>query len=204
MYSGYLLLALSYLLGSLPFGLWIAYKVKGIDIRTVGSGNIGSTNVGRICGPVAGGVVLTMDAMKGLLPPLAGIALKLGSPWIISSALIAIIGHNFSVFLKFKGGKGISTSVGALLGVCPPVAFTAAGLFILEVLTIRWVSLGSLLGAASLPFSMAYFYPHDNYRMAFAIAACIMAFAKHIPNIKRLAAGTEPKVNLRKSSAEKS
>ena len=195
---GYVLLFFSYILGSLPFGLWIAWKVKGVDIRTVGSGNIGSTNVGRICGPKAGALVLIMDAMKGLLPPLVGMYLKLNSVWIIFPALAAIIGHNFSVFLKFKGGKGISTSVGALLGVCPPVACIASLLFVIEVLTLRWVSVGSLLGAISLPISMSIFYPHDSFRMAFAVAACIMAFARHIPNIKRLAAGTEPKVTLGK------
>src|SRR5579863_6905078 len=112
-----LLIIGSYLLGSLPFGLWVALKVKGVDIRTVGSGNIGSTNVGRICGPVAGGVVLVLDALKGLIPPLVGESLKLEPRWYILAALMAIIRHNSSIFLNFKGGKGISTSVGAMIGL---------------------------------------------------------------------------------------
>src|SRR5690242_1369428 len=87
------LLVGAYLLGSLPFGLWIARKIKGIDIRTVGSGNIGSTNVGRICGPRAGALVFCLDVCKGLAPPLAGLALHLDSRWQIAAGLLAIIGH---------------------------------------------------------------------------------------------------------------
>src|ERR1051325_7439093 len=87
-------LAGSYLLGSLPFGLWIAKKWKGVDIRTLGSGNIGSTNVGRVCGPVAGGIVFTLDVLKGFVPPLVGAALQLPSQWQILAALIAILGHD--------------------------------------------------------------------------------------------------------------
>lgn len=188
-----LLLVGSYLFGSLPFGLWIAWKWKGVDIRTVGSGNIGSTNVGRICGPTAGVLALVLDALKGLLPPLVGRALHLTPEWLILSALLAIIGHNYSVFLGFKGGKGIATSAGALYGVAWQVGLGACGAFGLVLLATRIVSLGSIAAALSLPPLTWYFYPHDYYRLTFSIVACLMAVYKHRANIKRLREGTEPK-----------
>lgn len=189
-----LLLLGSYLFGSLPFGLWIALKWKGVDIRTVGSGNIGSTNVSRICGPTAGAVVLVLDCLKGTLPPLAGIGLHLPSQWSIAAALLAIIGHNYSIFLGFKGGKGIATSAGALFGIAWQVGVSACGLFGLVFLAFRFVSLGSLAAALSLPPLTWFFYPGDYYRLAFAVFACVMAVYKHRANIQRLRAGTEPKV----------
>jgi glycerol-3-phosphate acyltransferase PlsY len=188
-----LLLVGSYLLGSLPFGLWIAWKWKGVDIRTVGSGNIGSTNVGRICGPVAGAVVLILDALKGLVPPLVGHALHLGPQWIVLAALLAVIGHNYSMFLGFKGGKGIATSAGALYGIAWQVGLGACTTFGLVVLVFRYVSLGSIAAALSLPPLMWIFYPGDYYRLGFGIFACVMALYKHRANIQRLRAGTEPK-----------
>jgi len=186
----------SYLLGSLPFGLWLAHYWKGIDIRTLGSGNIGSTNVGRICGPVAGGIVFAFDVMKGLLPPLVAQFYGLASQWQVLAALLAIIGHNYSVWLGFKGGKGIATSLGALLGVSPPVGGIAFAIFLLEYVTVRYVSLGSLLAAISLPLLMPVFYPGDKYRLCFGLVACVMAFYKHLANIGRLRTGTEPKVSM--------
>ncbi len=185
----------SYLLGSLPFGLWIARKFKGVDIRTLGSGNIGSTNVWRICGPVAGSVVFSLDVLKGLLPPLVGAGLHLNSGWQILAALLAILGHNYSLWLGGKGGKGIATSLGALLGIAPSVGLTAFALFGLEVVLVGWISLGSILGALSLPILMPLFYPGDAYRLAFGVVAGLMAIYKHRANIRRLLAGTEPKVH---------
>jgi len=191
-----LLLIGSYLFGSIPFGLWIALKWKGVDIRTVGSGNIGSTNVSRVCGPTAGVIVLLLDALKGLLPPLIGryvLHLPSQSPWLIFAAALAIIGHNYSVFLGFKGGKGIATSAGALYGIAWQVGLGACSLFGLLFLAFRYVSLGSIAAALSLPPLMWLFYPGDYYRLAFAIVACVMAVYKHRANIQRLREGTEPK-----------
>lgn len=189
-------LAGSYLLGSLPFGLWIAKLWKGVDIRTLGSGNIGSTNVWRICGPVAGSLAWILDVTKGLVPPLVGASLGYASSWQTLAALLAILGHNYSVWLGFKGGKGIATSLGALLGIAPKVGLTAFGLFGVILLTVGYVSLGSILAALSLPPLMAYFYPGDRFRLGFGIVACIMAIYKHRTNIQRLRNGTEPKVRL--------
>jgi glycerol-3-phosphate acyltransferase PlsY len=196
-----LLLIGSYLFGSVPFGLWIALKWKGVDIRTVGSGNIGSTNVTRVCGPFAGAVVLILDALKGLLPPLVGRYLHLPSQWYIVAALLAIIGHNYSIFLGFKGGKGIATSAGALYGIAWQVGLGACSLFGLVVLAFRYVSLGSLAAALSLPPLMWLFYPGDYYRLSFGCVACLMAIYKHRANIQRLRAGTEPKFTRKDKDA---
>jgi glycerol-3-phosphate acyltransferase PlsY len=190
------LLAGSYLLGSTPFGLWIARRWKGVDIRTVGSGNIGASNVWRICGPVAGGLVFALDVLKGLLPPLVGGALHLASPWQIAAGLLAIIGHNYSIWLGFKGGKGVATGLGVLIGTMPLVVLPAGGLFLFELLTLRYVSLGSLLAATSLPILMPALYPNDPYRLAFGVVACLIAFYSHRTNLQRLRDRKEPKVNF--------
>lgn len=190
------LLAGGYLLGSLPFGLWIARRLKGVDIRTVGSGNIGSTNVSRICGPRAGATVFILDVIKGLLPPLIALALHLDARWQIAAGVLAVIGHNYSVWLGFKGGKGIATSLGMLIGAMPKVVLPAAVVFGLAVLLVQYVSLGSILAALSVPPLIYFLYPGDRYRLIFSIFACLMAVYKHRSNILRLLAGTEPKIHL--------
>ena len=190
------LLAGSYLFGSVPFGLWLVKRWKGIDLRTVGSGNIGSTNVGRVAGPAGYVIVFAFDMLKGLLPPLLALHLHLDSRWQILAALCAILGHNYSVFLGFKGGKGIATSLGALLGVAPLMGIGALSVFLLEFLTLRWVSLGSILAALSLPLFSLWLYPGNPYVLAFACVACVMAVYKHRANIQRLRVGAEPKVCL--------
>jgi len=186
----------SYLLGSVPFGLWIAKRLKGVDIRTLGSGNIGSTNVGRVCGPRAGAAVFCLDVLKGLLPPLVSASLHLGARWQVAAAMLAILGHNYSLWLGFRGGKGIATSFGALIGTTVRVVPPIAALFLLELVTLRYVSLGSVLSALALPFCIAWLYPGDNYRLAFGVVACVMAVYKHRSNVGRIRAGTEPRVRL--------
>ncbi len=190
----------SYLLGSLPFGLWIALRLKGVDVRTVGSGNIGATNVTRVCGPAIGRFVFTLDLLKGLIPPLLGRYVlhlaNLDSRWIVFGALLAILGHNFSIFLGFKGGKGISTSGGALLGAAPPVGLAVGGVFLVFMALSSTISVGSVAAAAALPFLMWWLYPHDWFQLGFAIIASGMAIVKHRKNIERLRAGTEPRIHL--------
>lgn len=196
----FLYLAGSYLLGSIPFGLWIALWWKGVDVRTQGSGNIGATNVARVCGPAAGRAVLALDLLKGFVPPVIGqYALHLLQPdsrWIVLSALLAILGHNFSIFLGFKGGKGISTSGGALFGASPKAGLGSAVVFFLVFAGTSTVSVASLAAAVALPFMMALLYPGDRFQLAFGIAASLMAFFKHRKNIDRIRKGTEPKSNL--------
>ena len=195
-----LFLTASYLLRSIPFGLWIVYRLKGVDIRTLGSGNIGATNVNRVCGPAIGRLVFVLDLLKGLVPPLVGrYALHLDHPnsrWIVLAALLAILGHNFSIFLRFQGGKGISTSGGALIGAAPPVGLAVGLVFIVFLLISSTISVGSIAAATALPFLMWWLYPHDYWQLGFAIVASLMAIYKHRKNIERLRAGTEPKVHL--------
>jgi glycerol-3-phosphate acyltransferase PlsY len=190
------LLAGSYLLGSLPFGLWIAKRSRGIDVRTVGSGNIGATNVWRNCGWKPGLLAFALDVAKGFIPPRVGIALGLHSEWIILAALLAIVGHTYSILLGMKGGKGIATGLGAVLGIAPPVGILAFCLFALVVLAFRYMSLGSMCGAVSFIPLMPLFYPHDPYRLGFAFAAAFIAIYKHRANIARIRARTEPKVRF--------
>ena len=195
-----LLLVGSYLFGSLPFGLWIGLWLKGVDVRTLGSGNIGATNVSRVCGPVIGRLVFVLDLLKGLLPPLIGkYALHLDQPdsrWIVLASLLAILGHNYSIFLGFKGGKGISTSGGALLGAAPPVGLAAGVIFTVFLLASSMISVGSIAAAVALPFLMFWLYPRDWYMLAFGIVASLMAIFKHRKNIERLRKGEEPRVHL--------
>ena len=194
-----LYLLASYLLGSLPFGLWIAWQWKHVDIRTVGSGNIGATNVFRICGPFAGSFVFILDLLKGLLPPLAGnylLHLHSMPQWVILAGLLAIVGHNFSIWLGFKGGKGIATSAGVLMGLCPLAGLGVVVVFFVTLLAFRWISLGSLMTAVTLPIFTLLFYPGQYYLLAFSLTASVMATYRHRANIQRLLAGTEPKVNL--------
>lgn len=200
-----LILILAYLIGAIPFGLLTVRILKGIDVRTIGSGNIGATNVKRVLGTKGFVGVLILDALKGFLPPL-------GAPWLaaalgvdpvphwlpVGAALAAIIGHNFPVYLGFKGGKGVATSLGAVLALDPLGALIAAGAFVFFLLTIRYMSLSSLLGA--LAFGVAWFArarpPFDAAHAPmslFVLLAVAMMFVRHRANIGRLLAGTEPK-----------
>ena len=169
---------------------------QGVDIRTVGSGNIGSTNVSRVCGPTAGGIVWFLDVLKGFIPPLVAAHLGFHSAYQILAAFCAILGHNYSLFLGFKGGKGISTSLGALLGSAPPVGLAVALVWAVFVLTLRYISVASIAAALSLLVFMPLTYPGDTPRLIFSCVACFMAVYKHRANIQRLRDGREPKINL--------
>ena len=187
----WLLLAGAYFGGSLPIGLLVAKLWKGIDVREHGSGNIGATNVYRVVGPIAGTLVFLLDVLKGFWPPMAGRAMGLNAEWLVALGMAAILGHNFSPFLGFKGGKGIATSLGVLFGVAPKVGFTAFALWIVVVLVTRYVSVASILAAASLAPLMLVFYPGQPTLFGFGLAAGLFAIYKHRGNIQRLMAGTE-------------
>jgi len=148
------ILVLSYLIGAVPTGLVLVRVLKGEDIRRHGSGNIGTVNVLRVAGPAVAVTVLAVDVLKGLVPILLAMRLAL-SPWVIvSCGLAAIAGHNWSVFLGFRGGKGIATSFGVLLGLSWKAAALAGTIWVVVVAITRFASLGSLLGVASVPFSL--------------------------------------------------
>lgn len=184
----------SYLIGSIPFGFIIA-KIKGIDIRRHGSGNIGATNVWRTIGPGAGLAVLALDASKGAAAVYIGRSYGVEGVEMLTG-IAALVGHAFPLFLGFRGGKIIATGAGVLLALAPPVLLIAFTVFIIVVLVSRYVSLGSVCAALSVPLSMFLLHYSLLYNI-FGVVLCLFAVLKHIPNIKRLAQGTESKISLK-------
>jgi len=191
-----LLVIAAYLVGSVPFGIIVGKLAKGVDLRDQGSGNIGAANAIRTLGPVLGIMVLAGDVLKGslavyYLPTLLGpfSAGDLPTARVIA-ALLAIIGHNYSVFLGFKGGKGIATSLGALLCLDYRAALVGVGLWIVLVGLTRFSSVGSMVGSASIPIWMFATRQPAAYKV-FAVLAALFAIYKHRANIGRLMAGTE-------------
>ena len=202
----------AYLLGSIPTGFLVA-RLKGIDIRTVGSGNIGATNALRILGKPAGIFVLLMDALKGWLAVgpltlLITLALSLpqggvvGETSSIVAGIGAILGHNYTCWLGFKGGKGIATSAGVLLALVPWALLIIFLTWIVVFASTRYVSLGSLAASAVLPF--ASWLTHESLAKVIITGAMgALAIYKHKGNIQRLLAGTEPRVGRRKTEVVK-
>lgn len=192
---------LGYFLGAIPFGV-IVGKAHGVDVRAVGSGNSGATNVWRTLGPGAGILVFALDVCKGLAAPLIARTLPGGDHWTIAlCAALAIVGHTFSVFLKFRGGKGIATGLGAALGLMPVPAVIAFALWGVALLLSRMISVASVVACVALPLVAWQLDAPRPFVLVIAIIAMI-AIVKHIPNIRRILAGTEPKVQIgRKNSA---
>lgn len=183
-------LLLAYVVGSVPTGLLVVRALTGTDIRRVGSGNIGTVNVLRAAGPVAGALVLVVDAAKGALAVLA--AQAAGQPPAVQAAagLAAVAGHNWSVFLRLRGGKGVATSVGVLLVLSPVAAAVAAAVWVVVVALTRYASAGSLLALAAAAATMlARREPAPQVAAALLLAA--LAVWRHRWNIARLRTGTE-------------
>lgn len=194
----------SYFLGSIPTGfLWA--KSRGIDIRKVGSGNIGATNVMRALGKGPGITVLLIDAIKGFLP--VWIAPRVFSSvdvvWLqIVCCVFVIAGHNWTCWLKFKGGKGVATSAGALLAFLPLPLLCALGVWIVVFALSRYVSLASICAAVALPIA-TWFIRKDMTLVMFAVLVGGVAIYKHKSNIQRLLAGTENRIGRHKPDGEK-
>jgi glycerol-3-phosphate acyltransferase PlsY len=199
----WLLIALgSYLLGSIPFG-FLAGRLCGIDIRTKGSGNIGATNVLRVLGKKWGYAVFLLDFLKGLLPVL--FALDWGHAHGVNptsapgalAALCTLLGHSFPVWLGFKGGKGIASSAGVIVGLFGLGAFLfCLGTWMLLFTTTRYVSVASLGGAVALPLAVTLLllmHRTDWLALVVSIIMCLLAVWRHRSNIVRLRAGTEPR-----------
>jgi len=217
-------LCLAYLLGAIPFA-YLAGRLKGLDIRKHGSGNVGATNVFRVLGKGPGTAVLLLDLAKGTLAvavvPLLGrassaAALLSDGPaeqawWPCALGLAAVLGHSYTVFLRFKGGKGVATSAGVFLGLAPWATLTVLGIFLAVFLASRMVSAGSLAGAAALPPLVAAYHewlplaarrsladmarggwaPLARPVFWLACALALLVWVKHVPNIRRILAGTE-------------
>lgn len=197
---------IAYLLGSIPFGLILVRLVRGQDVRLTGSGNIGATNVARSSGATLGILTLLLDALKGYAAVALAIGashragLDVGLPAALS-ALCAIAGHVFPIWLRFRGGKGVATGVGAFLGLAPRAVLLVLALFIVVVLISRYVSLGSIVASAIFPV-LAYFLYHGTSSaldLVVMLGASFLIIIKHKANIKRLLNGTENRLQFHKS-----
>ena len=196
---------LSYFLGAIPFGVFVG-KARGVDVRAVGSGNSGATNVWRTLGPAAGLTVFILDVAKGLAAPyIARILVGNNEYWIIAvCAVLAILGHTFSVFLKFRGGKGIATGLGAALGLMPIPALIAFAVWLGVLLLSRMISVASIAACIALPIAACIFGAPMPFVVVITIIA-LLAIIKHFPNMQRILAKTEPKIHIgRKPPVSKS
>jgi len=193
----------TYGIASFPTGFVLVKLLKGIDIRKLGSGNTGATNVFRAAGAGAFAVTLMLDAFKGYLPVMlaARYFTQAGAFSILLIALTALCGHIFSIFLKFRGGKGVATAAGVFLALLPaPAGLAIASFMIIFVLT-RYVSAGSLAGAVVLPLSSWLLREHPSFSV-FATLAGLLIVYTHRANIKRLLNGTENKISFTSSKGK--
>jgi len=200
--------AIAYLLGSIPFGYILVRVFRGQDVRDTGSGNIGATNVAR-SSPALGALTLFLDAAKGLLAVAAGSLLAASGPHggagrlyslAALSAVFAVVGHMFPIWLKFRGGKGVATSVGVFVALAPKTLLLVLALFVAVVAAFRYVSLGSIVAAVAFPL-IAYALRdyHSSLPVLGAISAiAVLVIVKHRDNIRRLLAGTEPRFLIKK------
>jgi len=182
----------SYIIGSIPFG-FIAGRIFNLDIRSVGSGNIGATNVLRTLGPKVGVPVFLLDLLKGTAAVYLAISLNLDPLLIILCGITAILGHTYSLFLGFKGGKGVATGVGVLIGINPLAGVLSLSIALMVMAITKYVSLGSLLGTLSAPILLFIFNAPLPY-IIFSTVAAVLIFIRHISNIKKLISGTERKI----------
>ena len=209
----------AYLLGSIPFGFLVA-KAKGIDIRSAGSGNIGATNALRVLGKPAGIFVMVMDVLKGFLAvylamhlaakygdssgALLGDGLKQPLAQVfdlgIFAGIFAVLGHNYTCWLKFKGGKGIATTGGVYLALAPWALLVALIVFILAILLTKYVSVGSMAAAMALPVTVWVMTPHETFLGTVTTALGALAIYKHKGNLQRLRAGTENRLGQKKET----
>lgn len=198
----WLIPAIAYLLGSIPFGFLIV-KARGADIRTAGSGNIGAANVTRNAGAVAGILTLLLDVGKGYAAVWIASRITGGEiMWMMAAAVLAVIGHMFPIWLGFKGGKGVATGLGVFLPICPQAVAAGIVLWILVVAFWRYSSLGSVVAAAALPIFVYFLYAPQHAPPAYVtmgtVLIAVLVLVKHRSNIERLIAGEETRLTLRR------
>jgi glycerol-3-phosphate acyltransferase PlsY len=197
---------LLFLIGSIPTGYLIG-RARGIDIRQHGSGNIGATNVWRVLGHGWGLFAFACDFLKGGGPLLlVRLTLIHGATWhqalfLVICGFAAIIGHNYTPWLGFKGGKGVATTAGVLAAILPWSLLVVFSLWAITVLITRTVSIGSILAAVMLPVATAFFYPGEWIYLGLAALAGFLATWRHRSNIRRLLAGTEPRLGQKAQPA---
>ena len=201
------ILAGAYLLGSIPFGLIVGLVWRRVDIRKYGSGNIGASNVLRILGWPAAALVSVLDVSKGFVPVWVAQAYTDVNPTVVVlAALAAILGHNYSVFLKFRGGKGVATSLGVIIGLVPHIAVLVFVIWVLMIVLTRYISVASMVAGVSVPIMMYLSSQAQNrfvgrplppeYLYLGLLGAGFIVL-KHRGNLVRLANGTEPRIGQR-------
>lgn len=198
--SSLLVLVYSYLLGSIPFGYILIRVFRGQDIRATGSGNIGATNVSRTS-PALGALTLVLDAIKGAAAVIITRVLFPGETMLMGvAALMAIVGHVFPVWLRFRGGKGVATGLGSFIVLVPKAVLVMLGVFAVIFLLFRYVSLASILTVALFPLiAWSVSRQADTPQvLAMMAAASLLIIAKHHANIRRLRAHTEPRFQWRR------
>ena len=191
------LMIVAYILGSIPNALWIGKVFKGIDVREHGSKNTGSTNAARVLGAKLGILTLILDISKGAIPTLIATMLLDSSISVILVGICALLGHSFSIFMKFKGGKAVATTVGVFIVLVPGAILLAAVIFFLVFGITRYVSLSSMIGAISLPIWIILFYKNIPLTI-FGMIIAILIIVRHKSNIQRLLNGTESKFSINK------
>lgn len=197
----------AYLLGSIPFGLILVQMARGEDVRLSGSGNIGATNVARTGGKGLGIATLLLDALKGYIAVAIAVVASRRLPDVqlalaaSLAALCAILGHVFPVWLKFRGGKGVATAVGAFVGMAPRAVLVVLAIFLIIVAIFRYVSLGSIVASAVFPVLAFFLYRGQSSPAALAVmlGASLLIIFKHRANIRRLIDGTENRLQFHKS-----
>ena len=204
------LLVTSYLIGSIPFSFLIVKLMTGADIRRVGSRNVGATNVARSFGKLPGIIALILDAAKGyaavavakwivsrpdwpLQPGADASPLHSRAFWIAVAGLIAVLAHMFPVWLRFHGGKGVATAAGAFLAIDPIAVAGGLLVFLIVILSTRFVSLASIVSAASIPIFLRFLTQAPFWTLVVSIVIAMLIIVKHHGNIRRLLAGAEPR-----------
>lgn len=201
-----LLIIMAYCIGSIPTAVWVSRYYFGIDIRDYGSGNAGATNTFRVLGSKWGTLVMVIDVLKGL----AAVKLALLLPYYIENdfaltnfqiglGMAAVLGHIFPIWAQFKGGKGVATLFGLVIGVSPWTALCCSGIFLLVLYLTRFVSLSSILASIAFPiFILVIFNVDNNAYRVFAIVVALLVILTHQKNISRLLRGSESKVPILK------
>ncbi len=190
----YAIVAVAYLLGSVPFALLVVRALTGKDIRTVGSGNVGATNAVRAAGIPAGIIVTILDVGKGTLPVLLMQAFDPSARWVGATAVAAVVGHCFPVWLRFSGGKGVATGLGAFAVIAPRAILAAVAVWLLVLLVTRIVSLASVLAVASFPVWVFFLERGSRAEVVAASVFAVVVIVRHRRNLRRLAEGTEPRL----------
>ena len=203
-----LIIFLAYLIGSIPTAVWVGRKFHGIDVREHGSKNAGATNTFRVLGRKSGWFVLTIDVLKGLLAAILPLLFKTEYDdnqllfFQLSTSFVCIIGHVYPVFAQFRGGKGVATSLGIIIGLNPFSAGISLLIFLIVFFAFRYVSLGAIITSIAYPFISYFIVKEDAKSMiVFTVLIGVLIVLSHRKNIKRLINGEESRMNLSKRKA---